>query len=156
MQYKHYFKREQEGLRMMLYNMSELFLISHNALPKKQFITRTERNPWRLALHDDQAAGFSLSQNNRRISLSATASFEEQLPDYHHQPLLQAASPIRHVSLHVTVLVSSAHFHLTELCTAFWRDLLYQNYVLWQPESQNNFSQSILYRLTFTPCFLWF
>lgn len=62
---------------------------------------------------------FSLSQNNRRISLSATASFEEQLPDYHHQPLLQAASPIRHVSLHVTVLVCLCSFSLDWIMYSF-------------------------------------
>lgn len=61
---------------------------------------------------------FLLSQNNRRVPLSATVPFEEQLLDYHLQPLLQAASPIRCVSLHVTVLFPSAHFYLSHSSTA--------------------------------------
>lgn len=100
-----------------------------------------QKGLWRLILHDEQVAGlfFLLSQNNRRVSLSATVPFEEQLPDYHHQPLLRAASPIRCVSLHVTVLLPAAHFYLSDPCTAFSE---VQNHELWQPQSQNNSSQA--------------
>lgn len=82
---------------------------------------------------------FLLSQNNRRVSLSATVPSEKQLPDYHRQALLRAASPIRCVSLHVTVLLPSAHFYLSDSCTAFSE---VQNHVLWQPQSQNNSSRA--------------
>lgn len=139
---KRYFKRE-EGLKMMLYSMSELFLISHNTLPEKQFITRRERNLWRLALHDDQVLRFF-------HSLKITEEFHCLPPC-----LMKNSFQIIIANLYYKLLplsgmyhsmsqswFASAHFHLTELCTAFWTDLLYQNYVLWQLESQNNFSQA--------------
>lgn len=52
---------------------------------------------------------------------------------------IRAASPIRCVSLHVTLLLPSAHFYLSDSCTAFSE---VQNQVLWQPQSQNNSSQA--------------
>lgn len=80
-----------------------------------------------------------MSQNNRRVSLSATVPFEEQLPDYDRQPLLRAASPIRCVSLHVTVLLPSAHFYLSDSCTAFSE---VKNPVLQQPQNQSHSSRA--------------
>lgn len=91
--------------------MSEVLLISHNTLPKKQFITRTEGNLWRLALHDDQVVGFFHTLKiTEEFHCLSSCLFEEQLPDYHHWPLLHTASPTRPVSLHVTVLVCCCSF----------------------------------------------
>lgn len=142
MQYKRCFQREPEGLRTMLRSMSELLLISHNTLPKNRSLMRTGGNVWGLALHDDRSWMFLLSQNKRRISLSATACFEEQLPDYHCWPLLHGASSIRHVLLPVTVLVCLCSFSGDWITHSFWGgDLLYQSCVPGQRESQNSFSQ---------------
>lgn len=123
--------------------MSELFLISHNALPKKQFITRTEGNLWRLALHDDKIVSFfhflKITEEFHCLLLRLLKnSFQIIITNlYYKLPLL---SGMYHYMSQSSF--ASAHFHLTELCTAFWKDLLYQNYVLWQLESQNNFSQA--------------
>lgn len=119
--------------------MSELFLISHNTLPKKQFILRTAGNLWRLALHDEQVVGFFHSQNNR-ISLSATVplknSFQIIIANLYYK-LPPLSGMYRYMS---QSRFASAHFYLTELCTGFWTDLLYHSHVLWQLENQNNFS----------------
>lgn len=137
--------------------MSELLLISHNTLPKKQFIARTEENV-KVSSDDDQVAGFFFFNSLKTADgfhclppCLLKSSFEIITASLCHK--LPPLSGTCHLMPQAWFV--SAHFHSTELRTAFWTDLLYRNQVLRQLESQNSFSQAnnpVLSQFHSLPC----